>query len=420
MDITNQVDNIVENLVKQIETRLNARVDNLVTAALTQRLDNIDYEKKLNWLASTKLDGLIAGMEVDQSRVQERLDAVADQVVNGFEAETKRLATEHVKHKLYNEIDVNHTVREIVLTEISKKLATFAFPKSSIPGDAINSKTLIVSGNNIRGGTIQDFNSNGIEDKSTQVQMTLLDAGVVIENKIVSLGLEVKGQTVIEGDLHIKGDVPMTGTFAQRIIENTVAATKQSLNTELFDGFSSTLFERIQENGLDLNKLTLNGTPVIEGSKLSYSVTDTNITRLGLVRDLQTAGEALLSQTLYVGDKRVGINTLEPGHALSVWDQEVEIGFSKRERDVAWIGTPREQTVVLSANRKDNLVLNKDGTVSINELYIGQQQIGFSAGTPAHAATKGSVLFNSAPGPGQPAGWISLGNGAWSRFGTLS
>lgn len=420
MDITNQVDNIVENLVKQIETRLNARVDNLVTAALTQRLDNIDYEKKLNWLASTKLDGLIAGMEVDQSRVQERLDAVADQVVNGFEAETKRLATEHVKHKLYNEIDVNHTVREIVLTEISKKLATFAFPKSSIPGDAINSKTLIVSGNNIRGGTIQDFNSNGIEDKSTQVQMTLLDAGVVIENKIVSLGLEVKGQTVIEGDLHIKGDVPMTGTFAQRIIENTVAATKQSLNTELFDGFSSTLFERIQENGLDLNKLTLNGTPVIEGSKLSYSVTDTNITRLGLVRDLQTAGEALLSQTLYVGDKRVGINTLEPGHALSVWDQEVEIGFSKRERDVAWIGTPREQTVVLSANRKDNLVLNKDGTVSINELYIGQQQIGFSEGTPAHAATKGSVLFNSAPGPGQPAGWISLGNGAWSRFGTLS
>jgi len=406
MDITNQVDNIVENLVKQIETRLNARVDNLVTAALTQRLDNIDYEKKLNWLASTKLDGLIASMEVDQSRVQERLDAVADQVVNGFEAETKRLATEHVKHKLYNEIDVNHTVREIVLTEISKKLATFAFPKSSIPGDAINSKTLIVSGNNIRGGTIQDFNSNGIEDKSTQVQMTLLDAGVVIENKIVSLGLEVKGQTVIEGDLHIKGDVPMTGTFAQRIIENTVTATKQSLNTELFDGFSSTLFERIQENGLDLNKLTLNGTPVIEGSKLSYSVTDTNITRLGLVRDLQTAGEALLSQTLYVGDKRVGINTLEPGQALSVWDQEVEIGFSKRERDVAWIGTPREQTVVLSANRKDNLVLNKDGTVSINELYIGQQQIGFSAGTPA-------------PGPGQPAGWISLGGGAWSRFGTL-
>lgn len=420
MDITNQVDSIVENLVKQIETRLNARVDNLVNQALGERLNAIDYEKKLNWLASAKLDNLIAGMEVDQSRVQERLDAVADVVVNNFESETKRLATEHVKHKLYNEIDVNHTVREIVLTEISRKLATFAFPKSSIPGDAINAQSLVVSGNNVRGGIIQNFNSNGIEDKSSSVQMTLLDAGVVVENKIVSLGLEVKGQTVIEGDLHIKGDVPMTGTFGQRIIENTVAATKASLNTELFDGFSATIFERIAQHGIDLNKVTLNGNPIFDGAKLSYGITDTNITRLGLVKDLQTAGEALISQTLYVGDKRVGVNTLEPGHALSVWDQEVEIGFSKRERDVAWIGTPREQTLVLSANRKDNLVLNKDGTVSVNQLYIGQQEIGFSAGTPGQAAPKGSVLFNSNPGPGQPAGWLSLGNGVWSRFGTLS
>lgn len=420
MDITNQVDSIVENLVKQIETRLNARVDALVNEALSNRLDNIDYEKKLNWLASAKLDNLISGMEVDQTRVQERLDAVADVVVNNFEAETKRLATEHVKHKLYNEIDVNHTVREIVLSEISKKLATFAFPKSSIPGDAINAQSLVISGNNVRGGIIQNFNSNGIEDKSSAVQMTLLDAGVVVENKIVSLGLEVKGQTVIEGDLHIKGDVPMTGSFGKRIIENTVAATKESLNAELFDGFSATLFDRIAEHGIDLNKVTLNGNPIFDGPKLSYNITDTNITRLGLVKDLQTTGEALLSQTLYVGEKRVGINTLEPNHAFSVWDQEVEIGFSKRERDVAWLGTPREQTMVLSSNRKDNLTLNKDGTVSINQLFIGQQEIGFSAGTPSQAAPKGSVLFNSAPGPGQPAGWLSLGNGVWSRFGTLS
>lgn len=420
MDITNQVDNIVENLVKQIEARLNTRVDNLVNEALSKRLDNIDYEKKLNWLASAKLDNLISGMEVDQSRVQERLDAVADVVVNNFGEETKRLATEHVKNKLYNEIDVNHTVREIVLTEISKKLATFAFPKASIPGEAINSQSLTISGNNVRGGVIQNFNSNGIEDKSTQVQMTLLDAGVVVENKIISLGLEVKGQTVIEGDLHIKGDVPMTGTFAKRLIDNTIAATRESLNAELFDGFSATLFDRIAEHGIDLSKVTLNGNPVFDGPKLNYGITDTNITRLGIVRDLQSAGEALLSQTLYVSDKRVGINTLEPGHALSIWDQEVEIGFSKRERDVAWIGTPREQTLVLSANRKDNLTLNKDGTVSINTLYIGQQEIGFNSGTPGHAAPKGSVLFNNNPGPGQPAGWISLGNGAWSRFGTLS
>lgn len=419
MDVTQQVDSIVEGLVKQIETRLNARVDQMVQAALSDKLDAIDYEKKLNWLASAKLDNLIAGMEVDQTRVQTRLDEVADQVVNGFEAETKRLATEHVKTKLYNEIDVNHVVREIVVTEISKKLATFAFPRSSIPGQAIDVRTLEITGDNVKGGIIKNFASNGIDDKSTNVQMTLLDQGVVIENKIISLGLEVKGQTVIEGDLHIKGDVPMDGPFFQRIINNTVEATKKSLNTDLFEGYSNTIFERIRENGIDLNKVTFNGNELITGNKLSYGITDTNITRLGMVRDLQTAGEALLSQTLYTSNKRVGINTLEPAHALTVWDEEIEVGLSKRERDVAWFGTPREQTLILSANRKNNLTLNRDGSVTVEKLFLGQLEVGSSDSTPKDVAPKGSVRFNSDPKSGGPAGWVSLGGGAWSRFGTL-
>lgn len=419
MDITNQVDTIVNNLVRDIETRLNTRIDNLVAQALQQRLDNIDYEKKLNWLASAKLDNLLGNMDVDQSRVQQRLDEVSDLVINNFETEARRLASEHVKNKLYQEVDVNHVVREIVLTEISKKLATFAFPKGSIPGDAIDPQGLRLTGNNIKGGIIQNFNSNGIEDKSTSVQMTLLDAGVVIENKIVSLGLEVKGQTVIEGDLHIKGDVPMDGEFFQRIIQNTVAATRAAIGPDVFEAYNNDIFERIREHGLDLSKISLNGSAVIDGGKLNPGVTDTNITKLGLVRDLQTAGEALLSQTLYVGNKRVGVNTLEPGHALSVWDEEVEIGFGKRQRDIAWFGTPREQSLLLSANRKDNLALNSDGSVSVQKLFIKQIEIGTSDGTPKDAATKGAVRFNNNPVPGGPAGWISLGGGAWSRFGTL-
>ncbi len=419
MDITNQVDTIVSNLVRDIESRLNARIDNLVAQKLTQRLDSIDYESKLNWLASAKLDNMLGNMDVDQSRVQQRLDAVSDTVVNNFEQDARRLAAEHVKTKLYNEVDVNQVVREIVLTEISKKLATFSFPKNSIPGDAVNAQSLVVSGNNIRGGIIQNFSSNGIEDKSSQVQMTLLDGGVVVENKIISLGLEVKGQTVIEGDLHIKGDVPMDGTFFQRIINNTVAATRASLDAEVFESYNNNVFERIRNEGLDLSKITLNGNPFVEGNRLSSGITETNISRLGMVKDLQTAGEALLSQTLYVGNRRVGINTLEPAHALSLWDEEVELGFSKRQRDVAWLGTPREQSLILSANKKDNLALNPDGSVSVKKLYLDAVELGTSDGTPKDSAVKGTVRFNSNPVPGGPAGWVSMGNGVWSRFGTL-
>ena len=116
---------------------------------------------------------------------------------------------------------------------------------------------------------------------------------------------------------------------------------------------------------------------------------------------------------------RVGINTRDPQHALSVWDQEVEIGFTKRQRDVGMLGTPREQSLILSANRHDNLVLNHDGSITVNRFFLRGTEIGVVDATPSTAAPRGSVMFNGNPTPGSPAGWISLGDGAWTRFGTL-
>jgi hypothetical protein len=420
MEPITEVDNLVDGLVQKIEARVLSRLETLITQSIAQRLDTIDYDKKVNYLASAKLDNVIAGMEVDQSRIQQRLDLVADVVVNNFEAEARRMAAEHVKKKLYNDMDINHVVREIVATEIGGKLSTFAFPRGSIKGETIDARTLSISGDQIKGGVIKDFASNGIEDKSSQVQMTLLDAGVVIENKMITLGLEVKGQTVIEGDLHIKGDVPPDSQFFKQIIKHSIAGVKESLNEELFQGFSYTLFERIRDSGIDLKTITMDGQAIIDGNKLNAGITETNITRLGVVKDLQTTGEALMSDTFYVGNKRVGVNTIEPKHSLSIWDQEVEVGVGKRQRDTAWIGTPRDQDVILSAANKDNIVLTKDGSVQIDNLVLNGVQFGMSTGTPNHSAPKGSVLFNSNPSPGSPAGWISLGGAAWTRFGSLA
>jgi hypothetical protein len=419
MDVANQVDSIVNNLVRDIETRLNARVESLITQALQSRLDSIDYESKLNFLASRKLDSMIAEMEVDQASVQQRLDAVADTVINSVQTDARQMAITHVKNRLYNDLDVNQMVREIVGVEIAQKLGTFAFPPNSIPGEAVNSKKLVISGDNVSGGIIKNFASNGIDDKSSQVQMTLLDAGVVVENKLITLGLEVKGTTVIEGDLHIVGDVPVEGKFYQTLIAHTVEATKKNLDTELFQGYSQILFDRIQDQGIELDKISIGGQPLVQGPKLNYGISDTNITRLGIVQGLETSGDTYLNQSLMVVNGRVGVNTRDPQHALSVWDQEVEIGFTKRQRDVGWMGTPREQSLILSANKNDNVVLNHDGSTTIQRLFLGGVEIGTTDQSPAGAAPRGSVMFNNNPTPGSPAGWVSLGNGAWSRFGTL-
>lgn len=197
MDISHQLDGIVAGLVKDIEAKLNTKVERIINDYLKHNLDTYDYETKLNWLASLKLDGLISSMEINKGSIQKRLDQVTETMFTDIKSDCKTIATDHIKKRLYNDIDINQVVRDIVADEITRRIKRMDFPEHSIPGTAINPETLKLSGNSITGGVIQQFSSSGIEDKSTQVQMTLIDEGVVVENKIVALGLDIHGTTVL-------------------------------------------------------------------------------------------------------------------------------------------------------------------------------------------------------------------------------
>lgn len=419
MDVTTQVDSIVENLVRGIETRLEARLEQTVMAYLQTKLETVDVEKKLNWLASVKLDNLIGELTLDEAAIQQRVSAVTDTVVNGIEAECRRVSLERVKHRINSELDVNKIIKEILSSELDSRIKNIDFPEASLPGRSIDISSLQLSGNNVQGGTIKNFNSTGIQDLSNDVQITLLDQAVVIENNVITLGLQVKGTTVIEGDMVIHGNVPPESQFYSSIVSTAIDGVKASMDQEFFGDYAGVIFDRIREQGLDLSRITLNGTEIITGNKLNYGITDTNITRVGMIKDLQTQGESYLSEILYAGKNRVGINTLEPAHSLTVWDQEVELGLGKRSKDVGWIGTSRRQDLILSSNNQDNLILRQDGAVSVQRLQVNKVNLISVSGTPASNEPKGTVAFNENPAPGQPIGWVSLGNGSWAKFGTV-
>jgi hypothetical protein len=419
MDLSNQLDGIVAGLVKDIEGKLNSRVEVLVGDYLTRNLHNYDYESKINWLASVKLDNMIAGLEINRTNIEKRLDSVSDALFQNIEVECRNIATEHVKKRLYNDVDINQVVRELVAEEVVRRIKRMDFPVHSIPANAINPENFTLTGNNIVGGIIKQFSSAGIEDKSTSVQMTLIDEGVIIENKVVALGLDIHGTTILRGDVVIEGDVPERSKFYTSIIDNAVKGVKESMDSAFFGDYSSVIFEKIKQEGLDLNKITLNGTEVIVGNKLNYGITDSNITRVGLIKDLQTQGETYLSEQLYVGKNKVGIGTIDPGNSLTVWDQEVELGFGKRLKDTGWMGTPRNQDLIISANNKDNIVLTADGQVKVNKITVNKVTITSYPSTPSDDQPKGTVAFNENPAIGQPIGWVSLGNGVWSKFGIV-
>jgi hypothetical protein len=305
--------------------------------------------------------------------------------------------------------------------EFRKNLAdhTFEFPESSIPGPAIDLSNFYISGDNVQGGIIKNFGSSGIDDKALTCQLSIFDAVTVVENNLVTKDLTVKGTVNIEGDLNVTGSVPESSSLFINLVNAASDNVRSKLDTVVFDSYANMVFKQIQTNGLDLTKITVNGNEIVNGPTLGNSITSSNLQKLGVLSELQVSGEALISQSLYCTNKRIGINTIEPSQALSVWDQEIEIGFGKQSSNTAVIETPRNQTLLLSSNGKNNVSLNTDGSTTVNKINMGNMSFAVGNMPPGDDQPKGSVVFHSNPSLGGPLGWVSLGNATWANFGII-
>lgn len=420
MDIANQVDSIVDGLVRQIQAKLDGQVEQIVSIKIQEAIAAVNFEDKLNWLASIKLDNLISELEIDKETVMTRVNAVSDIVIKNIEDEARQLATNLVQQRMYTGVDIGTIVKDAAGDEIRKVLQDFNFPARSIPAIAVQTEDMVINASQIKGGTIGKFSSTGIDDRSSEVQMTLMDEGVVVENRIISMGLEVKGTAVFEGDVVINGDIPEHSAIYKKILAHSVSQTRAELNQELFEGYSTVIFDNIRNEGLDLSRITLNGTEVLKGDQLNYGIVDTNIQRLGVLKDLRVNGEVDINDTVYVGKGRIGFNTKDPSHALSLWDQEVEIGIGKRERDTAFIGTPRPQNLVIGSGNKDNLILDKEGNVRVQSLVVDGIKFIAVDSAPNFAGEAGTIAWNRKPAAGSSIGWVCMGGAVWSRFGILA
>lgn len=346
------------------------------------------------------------------------VEELTEQILSNLADDINQQVKQNVASKLA-QISIHDEVRNHVERYLSDKITGITFPESSIPGTAIDKQTLKLTGANIRGGIIEQFGSTGIDDRATDCRVTVLDEHTVVENNLLTQSLTVKTSAVVEGDLIVKGEIPTDSPAFKKLVEYSQQQVKQNLNTELFSSYSDIIFAKIKEEGIDVDKLRIKGVNIVEGRVLAPGIMESNLQKVGQLRELQVTGETLLDGTVYVSNKRVGVNTIEPGSALSVWDEEVEVGLGKRQKDVAVIGTPRNQTLIVSSNNKDNLSVNTDGTVTINSLNIGSMNFSSAEIAPSYEAPKGTVVFNANPNLGGPLGWVSLGNARWANFGII-
>jgi hypothetical protein len=418
MDLNEHISKIVEGIVDDITSNVMLKIDNLIFSAIENRLVSFNFETHIQNAASAAFEKKVSEYNIDQKKLENKILAKINSTIDEAKTLTEGMVTNTV-HTRISESNIQQLIAISTKEYLADQVNNFVFPPDSIDPTAIQLKNLEISGNNVSGGIIKNFSSTGIDDRSTQIAITVLDEAVVIENNLITKDLSVEGNTYINGSLVVTGKVPEDSEFFISLSDSTAERTLQKLDRTIFNGFSDTVFNKIKNEGIDLNKITLNGKEVFKDGQLSSTLTESNLQKVGMLKELQVAGESFLAQTFYVTNKRIGINTIEPSAVLSVWDDEVEINLSKKQTDTGIIGTPRSQKLILSSNGKNNIVLDPDGSVNINELNLGSMKFTVSDKPPNFPSTRCHVVWNSNPNHGGPLGWICLGGSNWANFGII-
>ena len=241
-----------------------------------------------------------------------------------------------------------------------------------------------LSGDKITGGVITNFASTGIQDLSSQKQVTINDNRIVIEN-----------------DLEVKGTVHCKTIY----------------------------YYSAKADNLDvLNSVRIDSNEVLWKDRLGNSVTKSKLEEVGVLKELN------VNDTLRVVKNFVGVNTLNPNSALSVVKNGIEI-IHDVKGSVAYVGTFASDDFSIGSGSEPTLFVSHDNKIGIKvrkpkaDLDVAgpiryQGQIHqYDDKTPsAGAYSQGDIVWNTKPVKGSVLGWVCISPGSpgvWQPFVSL-
>tara|TARA_R110002072_G_scaffold189005_3_gene345826 strand:+ start:1841 stop:3103 length:1263 start_codon:yes stop_codon:yes gene_type:complete len=419
MDINESLQPVVAGIIQNLKGDLESELREQISQEVVKAIAGTEVQAIAERIISGRLNERIAEFNIE-TKTKDKLDQALAKIISNLTANLTKTANEQVKTEIDARVatmDLQSVLGAMVESKIGNLVQTGAFGKESINHTAIDFKGFNFTGDQVKGGIIQEFGSTGIEDRSTKIQMTVMDTAVAFEQAMWAPKATIKGDLIVDGTLKLTGDIDPSGPAVNTLAELTVE--KIAEDSTLLGLHSETILKDIGNRGLDLDRITQQGREIVAGNQLGYHITDSNLQRVGTLRDLQTTGESVLSDTLYTTGKRVGINTIEPSATLSIWDEEIEISIGKKSKDSGFIGMDRSQSLVIGSAGNSNLIVQPDGSVEIENLRVGNTPMSSEAVCPDYSAITGTIVWNESPGMGGPAGWINLGGSAWGKFGII-
>lgn len=389
---------IEKEIKSSIQLKINSLIkDDHILALISQTIDSVVAER-IQSIISSHLNNLIQKGKLDKEldlKYQERIAATIQQ---------------EIKHKAAHEIsriDVPTEFGKQLNELVNSKLKLAALPSKAIHHSNINWDGFYLTANAISEGTIKNFVSSGIQDVSQDIELTVADNLVVVENNLITRNAEIKEQLtthfIVTNDLKI----------------NNALILNENVNKQFVSLIKDTLSKELKSNKVDIveNPILANGKEILTENSLGPSIVSSNLRKLGRLSELNVSGIAQFNDTLVVTNTgKVGINTPEPDGALTIWDEDSELTIRKHKKKNMYVGTMRDTDLSFGTNGDVKLALRKDGTVELNQLEINGIKISVSNQIPTHNGKPGELVLMNNASEDEPWAYRCIGADRWKAI----
>lgn len=374
-------------IVSHVQDRITARFSNISTVPDLVSTVSSSVEKMFK-------DGLVPSIDhlVDNTLLEQAVDQAVENLV-----------TNTVENLMFNEswmVKIQSQISREISDRISRTI------KQENIKDVL--REVVIE----NAGTLtEDLNRELTVEDGLVVVKSHLNA----ESASIDQGLAVNGpasfsnSVTVDGDLAIKGRINTNNRSFQELAEVIEQNAYSKLKDEFLELASDTIIDRVQK-GIDIKAINVRGKPMVHEGTLSDGITESSLTSVGTLEKLQ------VGTYLSAYNHRVGINTVTPTSALSVWDNEVSIEIGKHSQNTAQIGTAKAHSLSLLTNNQQQLTINADGLTWVKELQVGRNKIATAGSTPGHSGAKGDIVFNSNYKQGEPFAWACLGAYRWAEL----
>jgi hypothetical protein len=393
------LDNIAGTVLDKMDQEIRAAIDQKVAAIVDQHLATLNITSRVDNNIGNYLKYLIEdnNRQLLLNRFVEKTDVAIGMMMAELPAKINNQVADLVKDIVHS-VDIADTVKNTTAQLLSQ--VGMGWPDRSIPSTALNLDHAVISASVLQGGQANNFASTGLSDFASNSVLTLTDDQILVDTNLI-----VKGNLVVLGKLE-------TDTVFYQTLSKDVADSVATNIASVVDAARAEL-----NTGISVEQVLLNGDPIIKENALSRFVTDSNLQKVGQLRELDVAGEALINETVYVGRRRMGINTLEPQSALDIWDQEVEIIAEKFEANTGYLGLGKTGTLRIGVDRRNAITIRPNADVEIPGLKIGRLDkiaLSVSADIPTGPGSPGDIIFNNQPIENSIFAWICLEGTRWA------